>query len=70
MLLSEWAAYLWPETKVEVCINFDPVFTGLAEEAVKSRFGSHEVEESYISVDGDHLVISIHNKKFKKENKK
>ena len=70
MLLSEWAAYLWPETKVEICINFDPVFTGLAEDAAKSRFALHEMEESYISIDGSHLVISVQNKKFKKENMK
>lgn len=59
MLLSDWAARLWPETQVEVCIDFNPVFTGTAEDAVKSKYGSHKVDESYIGLDGKHLVISI-----------
>lgn len=59
MLISDWVSCLWPETTVEVHIDYNPVLTGTAEEVGRSKYKSHKVEEAYISIDGDRIIISI-----------
>lgn len=59
MTVRDWTEPLYPETPVEICIDFDPVFTGTAEEAWSCGYSNREVEEVYISIDGTKLVVSV-----------
>lgn len=59
MTVKAWTEPLYPETPIEICIDFDPVFTGTAEEAQTCHLKDREVEEVYISIDGTKLVVSV-----------
>lgn len=60
MPLIDLIGILYPETKVEICVDYDPLYTGLAEDVPLERFRSSRVEEVYISIDGNTLVISVY----------
>lgn len=59
MTVAELLEVLYTETPVEICLDFEPVFTGTANEAKNSRYFNRIIEEIYISIDGVSLVISI-----------
>jgi hypothetical protein len=59
VLLEDWLAIFWPETMVEVCIDFNLVFAGTAAEAVQCKYKNHMVEETYVDFDRKILVVSI-----------
>lgn len=70
MFLEDWLAIFWPETIVEVCIDFDLVFAGTAADAVLSKYKKHMVEETYVDFDRKILVVSITStRKYRKKSK-
>lgn len=59
MTVEELAGVLYEETKVEVSLNYDLVFTGVAEEAKNCKYKEKSVKEVYITPDGSTLIIEI-----------
>ena len=68
MTVKDWAGPLYPETPVEIYLDFDPVFSGSAEDARLCGYSNRQVEEVYISIDGTKLIISVeHDRRIKKK---
>lgn len=67
VLLIDFLSVLYAETPVEVCVDYEPVFTGMAEDAMLCKFIDSRVKEAYISLSGDTLVISITEKRKSKK---
>ena len=61
MKVSELAEVLYEETPVEICVDFEPVFTGQAIDAKTSKYAFRNVKEVYISLSGTTLVVSVDN---------
>lgn len=59
MLLIDFLRVLYEETPIEICIDYEPAYTGTVENVPTERFNSSRVIEAYISLDGNTLVISI-----------
>lgn len=59
MPLSDFLRVLYEETQVEICVDFDPLYTGTVEDVPLEKFASSRVIEAYISLDGKSLVISV-----------
>ena len=61
MKVSELAEVLYEETPVEICVDFEPVFTGRAIDAKTSKYAFRSIQEVYISLNGTTLVVSVDN---------
>ena len=59
MLLIDFLSVLYEETLIEICIDYNPVFTGIVEDVPLQRFKDSKILEAFISFDGDKLIISI-----------
>lgn len=68
MTVRDWAEPLYTETPVEIYLDYDPVFSGTAEDARSCRYFDRQVEEVYINLDGTKLIISVeHERRIKKK---
>lgn len=67
MPLYDFLEVLYEETKIEIQIDYDPVYIGTVEDVPAHRFMNSFVAEAYIGLNGNTLVISIYNQRNNKK---
>lgn len=59
MPLIDFLGVLYEETPIEIHIDYEPIYVGTVENMPYDKFQSSRINEAYISLDGNTLIISI-----------